>query len=112
MNMKKQKLRPKVWIVSILLLCVAAGHVINGIRTENFQWIWIILCVLAAAIYPIAEKSLTQTEMPQADRTQSKGPTQGIEPTSGNEKTHLDRRELKPDELDVEEVVSEELITK
>ena len=58
----KPKLPRKTILLSLILIAIAVVHLIYGWIRGEYQWIWIVLCLVAAAVNVLAERYLTSSK--------------------------------------------------
>jgi uncharacterized membrane protein YcjF (UPF0283 family) len=58
----KPKLPRKTILLSLILIAIAVVHLIYGWIRGEYQWIWIVLCLVAAVVNVLAERYLTSSK--------------------------------------------------
>lgn len=58
----KPKLPRKTILLSLILIAIAVVHLIYGWIRGEYQWIWIVLCLVAAVVNVLAERYLISSK--------------------------------------------------
>ena len=58
----KPKLPRKTILLSLILIAIAVVHLIYGWIRGEYQWIWIVLCLVATVVNVLAERYLTSSK--------------------------------------------------